>query len=1213
MNTLLLTKDSEGTNAVQLIVNSELMVNQAAATVVDPQNMMKAVQDHAGNAILFSIGSDHSMYVIVTDASSTSGWSQYNISSGIDSNLQAQTFDVAQSADGQLLIALAMAPKGSSDKSTLYLTPLLSNDPTLTDWSNLASKWMKRPFPNGDVKIKEIVIDSGNDSSVTPLGIAAVKTSDTDEHYWINMNASDTSWTWQKFTLPENAQNLQDMAIGIVQGDIGVYALYQTSAGQSLEFTSLPDPKYHKSASYSFSLPGNVNAIAALPGSGNSYDLYAAGDSIYVYPSSTTSGATTIASATNLSDIHELIVTQDTDNASIFTVSGDNELYHCAGVRSDYTSWGTPIMIRDGVSQITAFRNTSMQANTIFTVKNDSSLTFQYQDPASTLWKESQIQLSQLDTIQNFNCYTTHIHLNDSLGQPMMNKTIQMTASSWTFATINGQLHSIDPNTPVSVTTDLMGNVTIINVVHDLSTPVFRLQGSYFDEIVDIDPSAQINSSLTLIQSSDDLKNAKLQDGSPLVDPNTDSDNIDAAAGALQQLTSYTFNAPTGGSQMTPSTQALFATNRSASEPGRHLLRLQGRQQHVWGLTFTGGKATFLDHAAATTHLRALSTAGSENAMLTGTASNAFAALNWLEVAFGDAYEWIKEKIDDVEQFFVQVGEDVLEFVFKIGELWFKFEIMVLEEVFRAISWVLNKTLGIDINKFIDWLGFIFDWDDIKRVHKALVNLANQSMEFGKNELKQFEDKVSSFFEQLKNDLKNLEGPTVPQDNIFAAKNQYVTEQSSDTVSMQQKTNNTPGSYWGQYHLMHGGVADNTDAGVMNPSDAINDFFKDVVYPTLTSIQQTITQLGEDLQTAFSDQSITFSQVLEMLGSDLLIGIVDAMETIVVGMIKLMEDLMSLYKDGLNQKIDIPFFSAFYKTLSDDDLSALDAIMLVYAIPATIGYKLIVEQTPITDDNDLFIKGDYKQIFGLLMGTDGSSDSTSLLAAVATAKNKNDDSSAVSGPQMYSYLGGLTYLVASLASDALTLWGAVTQARILDEPNFEKQEALTKKLESIELFSMALSFGKLVGSFPVGGDKEVWYQRGTWFTYLVGAIGDMALPTAVRKAINDSAVPVTKGLWKMLIGAVVFGLEITTTVIELKEENQNDPNQQNEKGDSITKIIQNTLYFISDEAGGIANMTKGEPQWLAALGSGSAAAFAAIFNLIRLIMNADDALEHQNF
>lgn len=1195
-----LLKNSGGGNHVKLTASSLLMKNQIAGSSVDPRHDMKIAEDTLGNPLIFSIGNDQVFYLIMRDVSSKTGWKQYDLSTAIAPDGEATAFEVAQGTNGRLLLALAVSPKGKPTQSTLYITPFITNDPTLTDWATVGQQWVARPFPNDKVKIDNIRIGASDGQSA--LGLAAVATENAVEHYLFNTDAGDKTWLWRKFQLPENAVELQDLAIGTVSGDRGVYALYSTSAGQTLEFTTLPDPVYHKSSRYNFPLLASATSIVALPGKGNSHDLYMAGDGLFLYPNSG-STVTTLAAKQAISGVHELLVRQDSENVAVFAVCGDGLLMHTGGAKNKAGFWAPPIVIQTGVTQISALRNTYKLTNELFLIKGSSSLSYLYQDPESTIWKETTIDLPTIDKIVDFTSYTTHIGIRDADGRPMVNHTFNLTASSWTFVTVNGQFHSLDSTHPVVVTTDLSGNITIINRVNDISTPIFHIQCEYFKDLIDINPAAEVNEGLKKIQSGDDFKNAKLHDGTPLLAGSFSDGTLASAAAALKQLTALNDTLPADGSlQKTdlPNTaikRRLGSTSRAVVNAGSL------PSNYAWGMTFQEGEATF------------------RNAGLLTAGNSVGGFFDAIELAVGDALEWIWQKMKDIGNFFIRVANDVVEFFIEIGEQAYKFVIDAIETSFRVIHWVLKKTLNLDLEKFLQWVGFIFDWDDIKRVHKILVNMANQAINYGKYKIGEIEGTVNDFFEQLKGSAKQLAPIAGGAQSVMAQKNDYEAQQSAQTADWLQQIQASPAGNWGQYQLLHSGAAESVGGTGDGPSDPFTAFVNDIVWPTMQSVETTAQELVKDLKAMFDDDSLSLNAAIQKLTSDAAVALLDAIQKIVVGSMRFIKDLAAYIQKSINEKIEIPFFSAFYRQIAGSDLSILDAVMLVLAIPTTIGYKLVAGKAPFTDESRVLETGDFRQVFGFLSGTPTGGDNLALHAAslggVEDGKdepNKPKREELSPALKQYSHYGGIAYLIAASVSDTLGLWAAMTDSEALDMPAGEGKEKLEKKAHNIECWGTAISLAKIPGSFPVGTDEEVSMQRAVWGIYLASPFIEFGLLQAMRKVKLEKWASRAKGGWNILEGITAFVLECIIFDKEIHHDDKNSEKANNEDAANVIKLVQNCFYFISKGTGGVAAiLPKSQAKVLLGILSGATVYFAGLFNLARIIMDISDDLEHQNF
>lgn len=119
-----------------------------------------------------------------------------------------------------------------------------------------------------------------------------------------------------------------------------------------------------------------------------------------------------------------------------------------------------------------------------------------------------------------------------------------------------------------------------------------------------------------------------------------------------------------------------------------------------------------------------------------------------------------------------------------------------------------------------------------------------------------------------------------------------------------------------------------------------------------------VTPLQTQLVTEYDPKgkrSIHAKSAFEKILENFLTQIVNGMKTLTDSMFDGIEKVLSMLKDFLNAKIDIPVFSALYKRFTGSDLSVLNVMALIIAIPGTIISKLAGNEALPT-----FKAGDYK-------------------------------------------------------------------------------------------------------------------------------------------------------------------------------------------------------------------------------------------------------------
>ncbi|KAL8636710.1 MAG: hypothetical protein Q9228_005927 [Teloschistes exilis] len=118
----------------------------------------------------------------------------------------------------------------------------------------------------------------------------------------------------------------------------------------------------------------------------------------------------------------------------------------------------------------------------------------------------------------------------------------------------------------------------------------------------------------------------------------------------------------------------------------------------------------------------------------------------------------------------------------------------------------------------------------------------------------------------------------------------------------------------------------------------------------IASLQQSVSTVGQDIVALFSknNKSLSVHQVLQKLGVDVLLSVIDAIRTVIVGLIRLGSDIMKDFQAYINKTIKIPIFSALWRTYisGGTELTFLDGLALLLAIPVIIISKLVAGKTP---------------------------------------------------------------------------------------------------------------------------------------------------------------------------------------------------------------------------------------------------------------------------
>ena len=153
----------------------------------------------------------------------------------------------------------------------------------------------------------------------------------------------------------------------------------------------------------------------------------------------------------------------------------------------------------------------------------------------------------------------------------------------------------------------------------------------------------------------------------------------------------------------------------------------------------------------------------------------------------------------------------------KIAEDVYDIILDSIATVVKAVSWVLSK-VGVLLDKLIDFLGFLFNWDDVLDTTDSLTALLNAGLDYGERLLEQTEPNVKNWLENLKKMIKS-------QVTVIAAYG--FGDVGADTKSQQKKqirrseqdseaaVKGGVAYNWPSYQLTYGGAA---SSGTVNDS-----------------------------------------------------------------------------------------------------------------------------------------------------------------------------------------------------------------------------------------------------------------------------------------------------------------------------------------------------------------------------------------------------------
>jgi len=540
----------------------------------------------------------------------------------------------------------------------------------------------------------------------------------------------------------------------------------------------------------------------------------------------------------------------------------------------------------------------------LFVASQQGHITVLQQNPIDRVWETQQLNVPSLNQLIVFSAFVSHIHITESATNyttttaPIVSGKVLLCCSSGLLdGIVNGKSVSIGEH-GVEVTTDCRGNITVVVPADDIATHLLIikdvaasssstkpiLQGKQYV----IDPAKKVKDRLATVHSGDDLRNVTLPDGSKLLDGSTaSSEDVNAAAAAISKM----------HSRATTS-----ASSASSAQP------------------------------AVVSHTVVLA------AKAVALSSNAVKHALW------DAWHWVESEWKTVTKWIIEEAEGAWNFVIHIGKEIWRFVLDTAHRVMKAISWLL-KTIGVAFKKLVQWLGWLFNWDDILKMHKIIVQNTNDMMQLGIDKIDTIAHEVDGWFVSFEDLVRNWSMPESMKKIEVSEQNARDSISTPDEYEKAAAAANSPGGNWSNYQIEHGAILDDDmPNGESRDSNPLKQVWNDVIQPTIKSIEESASKIGEDIVELFrKNKSFTVEELLQKLGSDVLLAFIDVIRRVVVGMMHLLKDLIRDFKALVNLTINVRVLSPLYKSIAKSDLTLLDAFALLVAIPVTV----IAKATPL--------------------------------------------------------------------------------------------------------------------------------------------------------------------------------------------------------------------------------------------------------------------------
>ena len=318
-------------------------------------------------------------------------------------------------------------------------------------------------------------------------------------------------------------------------------------------------------------------------------------------------------------------------------------------------------------------------------------------------------------------------------------------------------------------------------------------------------------------------------------------------------------------------------------------------------------------------------------------------------VDLGDLFRRLESEVEAVIHFVEDLAEEVWHMVVEIAGQVYHGILDCVEKIVAAATWLYNA-IKVAIEDIIQFFEFLFGWQDILTTHKVLKNFFIQTAQYAIAEIGNTKTAVINGMQQIQTNINNWAG--IPNWGGIPTFEQ--TSGSTSASNPPPDGQNSAPSNLGVHHFK-GNCASSSSS--VAPADPVETIFNDLI-ALMNKEGETLAGAANEIKTQIIDQfaSLSVTDVIKRFLAIISDTILQTAENAITMMLDIIAQLLTGMMDILTATIDIPVLSWLYKQLTQEDLSFIDLLCLISAIPVTLIYKIATDKAPFPQ-GDAFTNG----------------------------------------------------------------------------------------------------------------------------------------------------------------------------------------------------------------------------------------------------------------
>jgi len=896
---------------VKLEVETALTHSYRVASAVNAGGTIEAVRNAAGDVELFTLGTDSTIWNFYPDPTSASGYR------GVSTGIHATTFDVGRDAQGAVTLFFA------DGKSLSYVT----------EAPKQSARWPKaKPIgysaPPDTVRIARVLVRRIDNR----LYVAALA-----EYVAVPKHLYELRYAiWDA---PQSTLRSTRMRVDSVNC-VWAGSSAETAAFVCVDGVVLPYSISENALEPAFAMDEafTTKAAAAATDANGDTHMFAVLADAFAYRLVDKDGGSKYQWEKLADSPHCTSVAAQADAKGAvhaLAVGADNSLRHWQPSGQGFLHQAT---IATGVATM-SLEAGGAEGISVFTIgTSHGSLVHHAQEAESLNWTSQAVEVPTTGKAERYLSYASQVEIYDLQGAPLANAPVTVTASEATTATVNGHVYFAAASHPIHTTTNAVGRVSIARETGSLAIPelVVDVTGHMTaGQRVTIDQTAVAAARIQHTTGAELMKAVDAA-GAPLLPKAYRTQaNANAIASSLQRCMALATKPRSHVQAVAGAQLSNLGVGLTSEEhlPGLRGLGDPSGAQQAWRLAFEGDSVSF----ESLTPARA-------SALMAERRAEVQAAGGFLDLLedIGDFAKSVAEDVVDVTEAVINGTKAVITCVIDGATYAYNAVIETIDAALDVAESILAK-VKVTFKRIFEWIGFLVDWDDILRTRDAVLHVIDVGLSL--LTASAVHDKLADGLDRVRARVDSTFDSTIASLGAKTKLADVRANAGSGANEVARASANNPFAL---------GLLDNAATAQMTTSLA-DGGSADAALKALTDLGDTVATssayaaLKPLVEGPANPQALLNELLAKLLQAVKLVfdAVVAGAKLVLDVVFGALQALVSAIRSLLAARWNIPFVSDLYRTVTNgSELTMLDLIALILAVPTTVLYKARFDEAP---------------------------------------------------------------------------------------------------------------------------------------------------------------------------------------------------------------------------------------------------------------------------